>query len=82
MPKSKEVKSIAIDMPYDMNLSDDRIRLIREETARAIAAKVEEEILKVMKPNYFEVATGWIHQPGIYRFKIDFSLMNELMHRF
>lgn len=77
--KPKERKSLNIDIPYPIHTDSDRIKIIREETARMIGKKVEEAILEDIEPDWLETFSGWIHRPGIYRFRVDFSISRELV---
>jgi hypothetical protein len=75
--KPKERKSLTIELHYPIKIDSDRIKLIREETARMIGQKVEEAIREDVEPEWLETSTGWIPRPGIYRFRLDFTFEKE-----
>lgn len=75
--KPKEMKSLTIELNYPIHTDSDRIKLIREETARMIGQKVEEAIREDISPDWLETSTGWIHRPGVYRFRLDFTFEKE-----
>ena len=75
--KPKERKSLTIELSYPIHTDSDRIKLIREETARMIGQKVEEAIREDVEPDFLETSTGCIPRPGIYRFRLDFIFEKE-----
>lgn len=91
MPTSKkrpDRKSIFVNIEYPIHWEEERIDMIREEAASKLADAIRQEILKEIGPNWFISDDGWktgryrIHQPGIYKFRIDFMLENTLEHSF
>lgn len=90
MPTTKrpERKTISLQLEYPINWEEERIDMIREEAASKLADVIRQEILKEIGPNWFLCNDGWrtgrdrIHQPGIYKFRVDFMLENTLEHSF
>lgn len=75
--KPKEMKSLTIELNYQIHTDFDRRQIIREETAKMIGKKVEEAIREDIEPDFLETSTGWIHRPGVYRFRLDFTFEKE-----
>lgn len=78
MTKKPERKSLSIVVEYPAFTDEDRIEIIRKSTAEVIGDKITREIYEQIGPNYFEVLTGWIVQPGAYRVNIDFSISKQI----
>lgn len=77
--KPPQMKTLAVQTAFPMNMGTDTIDLVRRETAEMIAGTLRDEILEAMGPNWFETASGWIHQPGMYRLNVRLSVASELV---
>lgn len=76
----EERKSITVDMPFPAYLDYKDIRDYCENAADRLSKVLCDKMLEKMGPEWLEVATGPdIHQPGIYRFRIEFKIENELI---
>jgi hypothetical protein len=80
MAKPSEIKGMAMEISYPVNMDTERISLVKQETAEVISRKFREELEEKIGPNWFEVASGWIHQPGVYRLDVKFTINMELVH--
>ena len=78
--KPEERKSITVDMPFPVNLDYKDLREYCEVAADSLSKTLRAQMLEKMGPNWFDVYNGPdIHQPGIYRFRIEFKIENELI---
>lgn len=77
-----ERKSITVEMPFPLNMHDDAISDYCDVAARKMADTMRREIMEKIGPNWFDTPSGFVHAPGVYRCRVDFTITNELTNLF
>jgi hypothetical protein len=78
--KPREMKGMTVELSYPVHMDAERIDLVRQETAEMLARKFREELEQKIGPNWFDTPSGYVHQPGIYRLDVKFTINMELVH--
>lgn len=81
----KQPMSACCDMPFPVNMRREDVSRYCDEVANKLADEVKRHIMQEIGPNWFLCDNGWrtgkdfIHEPGVYRIEVLFTVTNELL---